>query len=246
MPPESRSYHMHGDGYPPSLADSEIDSLRVARANHATPGSRFRETRGSASRNANRLARTGSGRADPPGAEGEDRRRGRCAILPAAASRFTARETRVIDLYSFPTPNGHKASVTLEELEIPYESHVVNIGAGEQKQESFLKLNPNGRIPAIVDRDAGGLAVFESGAIMIYIAEKVGQFYPQEIRARYEVNQRLIWQMANQGPKTGELGHFKRLEDREGDQSYALQRFDDEVNRMYGVLNNRLYDGQMA
>ena len=86
------------------------------------------------------------------------------------------------------------------------------------------------------------IALFESGAIMIYIAEKAGQFYPQELRARHEVNQWLIWQMANQGPKSGECGHFRRLRDTEGDQSYAVRRFTDEVNRLYGVMNNRLYD----
>ena len=240
MPPESRSYHMHGDGHPPSLADSEIDSLRVARANHATPGSRFRETRGSASRNANRLARTGSGRADPPGAEGEDRRRGRCAILPAAASRFTARETRVIDLYSFPTPNGHKASVTLEELEIPYESHVVNIGAGEQKQESFLKINPNGRIPAIVDRDAGGLPVFESGAIMIYLAEKAGRLLPSEGPERARVMSWLMFQMGGIGPMMGQANVFFRYFPEKIQP--AIDRYQNESRRLFEVLERGLAD----
>ena len=86
------------------------------------------------------------------------------------------------------------------------------------------------------------IALFESGAIMMYLAEKAGRFYPQDLRSRHEVNQWLIWQMANQGPKTGESGHFRRLGDRQGDQSYALRRFTDEVNRLYGVMNNRLYD----
>ena len=86
------------------------------------------------------------------------------------------------------------------------------------------------------------IALFESGAIMIYLAEKAGEFYPQDLRARHDVNQWLIWQLANQGPKTGECGHFKRLGDSQGDQTYAVTRFTDEVNRLYGVMNNRLYD----
>jgi GST-like protein len=101
-------------------------------------------------------------------------------------------------------------------------------------------------MPAIVDHkpaDGGdAIALFESGSIMLYLAEKAGKFYPQELRPRHEVNQWLIWQMANQGPKTGESGHFRRLGDGQGDQSYAVNRFTDEVNRMYGVLNNRLFD----
>ena len=101
-------------------------------------------------------------------------------------------------------------------------------------------------MPVIVDYEplGGGepISIFESGAIMMYIAEKVGKFYPQDVRGRYEVNQWLIWQMANQGPKSGECGHFRRLSDNQGDQSYAVRRFTDEVNRLFGVLNNRLYD----
>ena len=101
-------------------------------------------------------------------------------------------------------------------------------------------------MPAMVDHEPadGGppITVFESGAIMMYVAEKADQFYPQELRPRYEINQWLIWQMANQGPKSGEAGHFKRLGDSQGDQSYAIRRFSDEVNRLYGVLDNRLYD----
>jgi GST-like protein len=101
-------------------------------------------------------------------------------------------------------------------------------------------------MPAIIDHDpAGGgapIGVFESGAIMMYLADKAGRFYPKDIRGRTEVNQWVIWQMANQGPKTGECGHFRRLGDTKGDQSYAVNRFTDEVNRLYGVMNNRLYD----
>jgi GST-like protein len=101
-------------------------------------------------------------------------------------------------------------------------------------------------MPAIVDHEPtdGGepVHVFESGAIMMYLAEKAGKFYPQSLRERTEVNEWLIWQMANQGPKLGECGHFRRLGDSQGDQSYAVRRFTDEANRLYGVLNNRLFD----
>jgi GST-like protein len=101
-------------------------------------------------------------------------------------------------------------------------------------------------MPAIVDHDPvdGGppISLFESGAIMLYIAEKAGEFYPQDLRVRHEVTQWVFWQMANQGPKTGECGHFRRLGESQGDQSYAIRRFTDEVNRLYGVMNNRLFD----
>jgi GST-like protein len=129
---------------------------------------------------------------------------------------------------------------------VPYNIVQCNIGKGDQFDSSFLDICPNNRMPALVDHEPkdGGepISVFESGAIMLYIAEKTGQFMPEDIRGRYEVTQWLIWQMANQGPKTGECGHFRRLGDSQGDQSYAVTRFTDEVNRFYGVLNNRLYN----
>jgi GST-like protein len=152
----------------------------------------------------------------------------------------------VIDLHYWPTPNGKKVSILLEEAEIPYKVVACSIGEGDQFTDEFLAISPNNRMPAIVDHkpaDGGdAIALFESGSIMLYLAEKAGKFYPQELRPRHEVNQWLIWQMANQGPKTGESGHFRRLGDGQGDQSYAVNRFTDEVNRMYGVLNNRLFD----
>ncbi len=152
----------------------------------------------------------------------------------------------MIHLHYWPTPNGKKVTILLEELGMPYRIAPVNIGKGDQFKDDFLKIGPNNRMPAIVDdepADGGApISVFESGAIMMYLAEKAGRFYPQELRGRYEVNQWVIWQMANQGPKSGECGHFRRLGDRQGDQSYAVRRFTDEVNRLYGVLNNRLYD----
>jgi GST-like protein len=152
----------------------------------------------------------------------------------------------MIDLYYWPTPNGKKVTILLEELGMPYTVVPVNIGRGDQFSEQFLKLNPNNRMPALVDREPadGGapVAIFESGAIMMYLAEKSLRFWPQDQRKKYAVTQWIIWQMANQGPKSGECGHFRRLGDTKGDQSYAVRRFTDEVNRLYGVLNNQLHD----
>jgi GST-like protein len=152
----------------------------------------------------------------------------------------------MIDVHYWPTPNGKKVTILLEECGLPYKIVPCNIGKGDQFQKSFLEIGPNNRMPAIVDHEPadGGppLSVFESGAIMIYIADKVGKFLPADARGRTEVIQWVIWQMANQGPKSGECGHFRRLGDSRGDQSYAVARFTDEVNRLYGVMNNRLYD----
>jgi GST-like protein len=152
----------------------------------------------------------------------------------------------MIDLHYWPTPNGKKVTILLEECGLPYRIVPCSIGEGDQFKPGFLAISPNNRMPAIVDHDPPGggepIAVFESGAILMYLAEKAGRFYPQDLRGRYEVNQWLIWQMANQGPKAGECGHFRRLGDSQGDQSYAVRRFTDEVNRLYGVMNNRLYD----
>jgi len=152
----------------------------------------------------------------------------------------------MIDLHYWPTPNGKKVTILLEECGLPYNPVQCNIGRGDQFKEEFLKICPNNRMPALVDHEplGGGppISIFESGAIMMYIAEKVGKFYPQDVRGRYEVNQWVLWQMANQGSKSGECGHFRRLGDSQGDQSYAVRRFTDEVNRLFGVLNNRLYD----
>jgi GST-like protein len=152
----------------------------------------------------------------------------------------------MIDLHFWPTPNSRKVAILLEECGLPYTIVPCNIGKGDQFEPSFLAISPNNRMPAIVDHapaDGGPpIPVFESGAIMMYIAEKVGKFLPRDIRGKYAVAQWVIWQMANQGPKSGECGHFRRLKDTQGDQSYAVRRFTDEVNRLYGVMNNRLYD----
>jgi GSH-dependent disulfide-bond oxidoreductase len=152
----------------------------------------------------------------------------------------------MLELHYWPTPNGKKVTILLEECGLEYRVIPCRIGAGDQFKDEFLRISPNNRMPALVDTkpaDGGApIAVFESGAIMLYVAEKAGQFYPKDLRGRTEVNQWLIWQMANQGPKAGECGHFRRLGDSQGDQSYAVRRFTDEVNRLYGVLNNQLYD----
>jgi len=154
----------------------------------------------------------------------------------------------MIDLHYWPTPNGKKVTILLEEAGIPYNLVPCNIGRGDQFTDEFLAINPNHRMPVLVDHTPMGggekLAIFESGAIMMYLAEKCGRFFPQDTRGKYQVTQWLIWQMANQGPKSGECGHFRRLGDKQGDQSYAIRRFTDEVNRMYGVLNNRLYESK--
>jgi GST-like protein len=152
------------------------------------------------------------------------------------------------DVHYWPTPNGKKVTILLEELGVPYKVVPCNIGRGDQFTPDFLQMNPNHRMPVLVDHQpAGGgapIAVFESGAIMLYVAEKEGKFFPQATRPKYQVMQWLIWQMANQGPKSGECGHFRRLGDSKGDQSYAVTRFTDEVNRLFGVLNNRLYESK--
>lgn len=152
----------------------------------------------------------------------------------------------MIELHYWPTPNGKKVTILLEECGLEYRIVPCAIGEGDQFKEEFLAISPNNRMPAMVDTapcDGGPpVSLFESGAIMIYLGEKTGRFYPQNLRDRHEINQWVMWQMANQGPKFGEAGHFRRLRRRAGDQSYALRRFADEVNRLYGVMNERLYD----
>ena len=149
------------------------------------------------------------------------------------------------DLHYWPTPNGKKVTILLEECGAEYKIVPCNIAHGDQFTPEFLQMNPNHRMPVMVDhapKDGGApITVFESGAIMMYIAEKVGRFWPQDLRGKYAVTEWLIWQMANQGPKLGECGHFRRAAPEAGDLTYAINRFTDEANRLYGVLNNRLY-----
>jgi GSH-dependent disulfide-bond oxidoreductase len=146
----------------------------------------------------------------------------------------------MIDLYTAPTPNGHKASVTLEELGMPYEVHVVNLLAGDQKTPEFLRINPNGRIPAIVDRDEDGFAVFESGAIMIYLAERAGRLLPTDRRGRSLVIQWLMFQMGGVGPMMGQANVFYRYFPEK--LPSAIDRYQHESRRLFEVLNGRLTD----
>ncbi len=150
----------------------------------------------------------------------------------------------MIDLYYWPTPNGHKITVFLEEAGLEYNIHRVNIGTGEQFKPEFLAISPNNRMPAIVDHaPVGGgapISVFESGAILLYLAEKVGKFIPADIRGRVEVLQWLNWQMGGLGPMAGQNGHFNVYAPEKV--PYAIERYTKETNRLYGVLNKRLAD----
>ncbi|MBN8429831.1 glutathione S-transferase N-terminal domain-containing protein [Microbulbifer salipaludis] len=144
----------------------------------------------------------------------------------------------MIDLYTAPTPNGHKASCTLEALEIPYESHFVNIVEGEQKKPEFLAMNPNGRIPVIVDRAQDHFEVFESGAIMVYLAEKAGKLLPTDIKGRTTVMQWLMFQMGGVGPMMGQANVFYRYFPEK--LQPAIDRYHNECRRLFEVLDTRL------
>ena len=160
-----------------------------------------------------------------------------------ASARTTAKPAKPIDLYYWPTPNGFKISIMLEECKLPYTMIPVNIAKGEQFNPDFLKIAPNNRMPAIVDPAGPGgrsIAIFESGAILQYLGRKTGKFYPSDERARVEVEQWLFWQMGGLGPMAGQLNHFKHYA-RET-LIYAIARYADEVNRLYGVMNIRLKD----
>jgi glutathione S-transferase len=146
----------------------------------------------------------------------------------------------MIDLYTAPTPNGWKASVTLEELDLPYETHFVNIAKGEQLAPDYLGINPNGRIPAIVDRDADNFAVFESGAIMIYLAEKAGRLLPTDARGRSRVIQWLMFQMGGVGPMMGQANVFLRYMPEKIQP--AIDRYQNEGRRLFEVLDGHLAD----
>ena len=148
----------------------------------------------------------------------------------------------MIDLYTSATPNGWKASVALEEMEIPYSVHPVSLSSGEQKQKDFLKLNPNGRIPVIVDRDADSFAVFESGAIMIYLAEKSGKFLPTDARGRSRVIQWLMFQMGGIGPMMGQANVFFRYWPEKIQP--AIDRYQNESKRLFTVLESALENSE--
>jgi GST-like protein len=149
----------------------------------------------------------------------------------------------MIDLYYWPTPNGWKISIMLEECGLPYKMRPINIGKGEQFSPEFLAFSPNNRMPAIVDNapsDAGlePITVFESGAILLYLAEKTGQFMPSDVRGKNQVMQWLMWQMGGLGPMAGQNGHFLLYAPEKI--PYAMDRYAKEVNRLYGVLNTQL------
>src|SRR5579862_5210640 len=146
----------------------------------------------------------------------------------------------MIDLYTAPTPNGWKASVALEELGLPYEVHIVNLLAGDQKRPEYMKLNPNGRIPTIVDRDAGDFAVFESGAILMYLAERTGRLMPRDAKGRSLVIQWLMFQMSGIGPMMGQANVFFRYFPEKIQP--AIDRYQREVIRLFGVMDRQLAD----
>jgi glutathione S-transferase len=148
----------------------------------------------------------------------------------------------MIDLYTAPTPNGWKASIALEELGIPYEVHIVNLMAGDQKKPEYLKINPNGRIPAIVDRDEDAFAVFESGAILIYLAEKAGRLLPADRRGRSRVIQWLMFQMGGIGPMMGQANVFYRYFPEKIQP--AIDRYQNECRRLLEVLDGRLAESE--
>ncbi|SLN58686.1 glutathione binding-like protein [Oceanibacterium hippocampi] len=150
----------------------------------------------------------------------------------------------MIDLYYWPTPNGHKITMFLEEAAVPYRFVPLNIGKGEQFTPEFLEISPNNRMPAIVDHDPAdgyeSLTVFESGAILVYLGDKYRRFLPTDIRGRAEVLQWLHWQMGGLGPMAGQNSHFVNYAPEKID--YALDRYRNETNRLFGVMNKRLED----
>lgn len=157
--------------------------------------------------------------------------------------RWPAKHPDRIQLYSFPTPNGVKVSIALEEMGLPYEAHAVNIMKNETWTEDFLSLNPNGKIPSIIDPngpDGTPLALFESGAILVYLAEKSGKLLPADPALRYETLQWVFFQMAAIGPMFGQFGFFSKFAGKEIEDKRPLNRYRDESKRLLGVLEQRL------
>lgn len=163
-------------------------------------------------------------------------------------SRWPAKNPDIIQLYSLQTPNGVKISVALEELALPYEAHYVSFATTDQKTAEFVSLNPNGRIPAIIDPngpDGKPIGLFESGAILLYLAEKTGKLIPADATGRYETIQWVFFQMAGIGPMFGQFGHFyKFAADKVANNSYPVERYRDESKRLLGVLESRLQGRQ--
>jgi GST-like protein len=151
------------------------------------------------------------------------------------------KQTKQIELYYWPTPNGWKITIMLEELGVPYEVKYVDIGKGEQFEPSFLEIAPNNRMPAIVDPEGPGgspISIFESGAILQYLGRKFGKFYPTDERHRVQVEEWLFWQVGGLGPMAGQAHHFRQYAPEK--LPYAVDRYTNEVNRLYGVMNKRL------
>jgi len=160
--------------------------------------------------------------------------------------RWPAKNPNILQLYSLPTPNGVKVSIMLEEIGLAYEPHRIDIGANETWTPEFLSLNPNGKIPAIIDPDGPGgkpLGLFESGAILVYLAEKTGKLIPSDAAGRYETMQWVFFQMAAIGPMFGQVGFFHKFAGREYEDKRPLERYRNEAKRLLGVLNTRL-DGR--
>jgi GST-like protein len=168
----------------------------------------------------------------------------RAVNLPLATHADSKRNRHMIDVHYWTTPNGHKVTIFLEEAGLPYKIVPVNIGKGEQFQRAFLEISPNNRIPAIVDHEpAGGgapVSVFESGAILLYLAEKTGKFIPADLRGRVQALEWLFWQMGGLGPMSGQNNHFAHYAVEK--LPYAIDRYRNEVNRLYGVMDRRLAD----
>lgn len=165
----------------------------------------------------------------------------KAAAKPAPKPAAPAKPPKPVELHYWPTPNGWKVSVMLEECGLPYEAKPVNIGRGEQFTPEFLKLSPNNRIPAITDPEGPNgkpISIFESGAILQYLGRKTGKFYPADERGRVEVDEWLFWQMAGLGPMAGQAHHFRQYAPETI--PYAIERYTNEVNRLYGVMNRRL------
>jgi len=147
----------------------------------------------------------------------------------------------MIDLYTWPTPNGHKVHIMLEELELPYKVIPINIGDGDQFKPDFLKISPNNKMPAMVDPDGpdgAPISIFESAAILLYLAEKTGRFMPKDLSGRYGVMQWLMFQMGSVGPMLGQAHHFRGYAPEK--LQYAIDRYTNEASRIYGVINKRL------
>lgn len=151
----------------------------------------------------------------------------------------------MIDLYTWPTPNGHKVHIMLEECGLPYKVHAINIGEGDQFKPDFLKISPNNKMPAIVDQDGPGgkpMSLFESGAILLYLASKTGKFLPTDIRQRWSTAQWLMFQMGGFGPMLGQAHHFRNYA--KDKIQYAIDRYTNEANRLYGVIDRRLAESR--